>query len=298
MIADRRNLWNVADTAGTPRTRALAAALRRARTDADVGVREVARRLDMSHTTISQWETGKRVPNPEDVSAFLAAIGVTGRRRDDILELARNASDPNWLAAGLPGVSQQLAGAIQCERTSNEMVEWSPLFVPGLLQTADYARAIIGNDDTLSRSEVDNLVGLRLDRRAILAEDHDGLPPVEYTALIAEWALVQCIGGVEVAIRQCQELLTLSDKSHIDVRVVSGGEGWHPGLMGPFVLYNFPELPSIVHIEHHRSGVFLYDENDVTAYKLAAGAVRRVAASVTRSQDLIGEAMKELERKT
>ncbi|MGH3859700.1 helix-turn-helix domain-containing protein, partial [Actinokineospora sp.] len=67
----------MADTAGTPRTRALASALRRARTETSFGVREVSRRLGMSHTTISQWETGKRVPHPEDVAAMLAAIGLT-----------------------------------------------------------------------------------------------------------------------------------------------------------------------------------------------------------------------------
>lgn len=295
MTPENRRVWHVSDTAGTPRTRALAAALRRERSLADIGVREAARRLDLSHTTISQWETGKRVPSPEDVSAFLAAIGVTGDRRDEVLELARNASDPNWLAAGLPGVSQQLAGVIQCERTAAEVIEWCPLVVPGLLQTVDYARAIIGADDTLTRAEIEARVNLRLDRRTALIEDRDGLPPAEYTALVGEWALRQRVGGTTVTVAQCRQLLTLADLSTVALQVVAIGDGWHPGLMGPFALYNFPDLPSIVHLEHHRSGAFLYDDADVTAYKIAAATVRRVAMDPADSRGFIIEVIKEME---
>jgi transcriptional regulator with XRE-family HTH domain len=289
-------VWNVVDTAGTPRTRALAAAMRRARSEAGIGVREVARRLDLSHTTVSQWETGKRVPNSEDVSAFLVAINVTGGSREGILELARNASDPNWLTAGASGVSQQLAGVIQCERTASEIIEWCPLLAPGLLQDGYYARAIMAGDDSLSRAEVETRVSLRLDRKAVLTEAREGLPPVEYTALVGESALLQQVGGAEVATAQCRRLLELGELPSVTLLVVPLGGGWHPGLVGPFALYNFSDSPSIVHLEHHRSGAFIYDEDDVRAYKIAAAAVRREALSIADSTTLIAEVIEKLER--
>lgn len=245
-----RRVWNVADTAGTPRTRALASALRRARTEASFGVREVSRRLGMSHTTISQWETGKRVPHPEDVAAMLAAIGLTGERREEILDLARGAADPNWLAAGGSGGAMLLAGVIECERTATEIIEWSPLVVPGLLQTADYARAIIGTLDSLLPKEVDARVQIRADRRRVLTAERDGLPPAEYTALVGTWALRQRIGGAKVLAAQLSELLVLAANGVATVRVVEEQDYYHHGLAGSFILYNFEDTPSIVHLEH------------------------------------------------
>lgn len=250
-----RRVWNVADTAGTPRTRALASALRRARTEANFGVREVSRRLGMSHTTISQWETGKRVPHPEDVAAMLAAIGLTGERREEILDLARGAADPNWIVAGVPGASTALAGVLECERTATEIIEWSPLVIPGLLQIPEYARAMFGGEDTMLPKEIDAAVKIRLDRRTILTGEREDLPPAEFIAMIGEWALRQKIGGAKVLAAQLCEILTLAANGLACVRVVPDRDKWHPGLAGPFIIYNFDDAQSIVHLESYRSSV-------------------------------------------
>jgi transcriptional regulator with XRE-family HTH domain len=295
MSNKERKVWNVSDTAGTPRTRALAAALRRELDSSRMGIREVARVLDRSHTTISQWQNGRRVPGPDDVSALLAVIGVTGKRRTEILELARYAADPNWLAAGVPGISQQLAGVIECERTALEIIEWSPWVVLGLLQTSEYARAILISDDTLSRHEVEARVKLRLSRQGVLTDREP--EPAELNAVIGEPALRQIIGGQSVMTDQLRHLLQVAKLASVALQVVPIGDGWHPGLMGPFALYNFEGSPSIVHLEHHRSGAFLYDEGDVTAYKVAAAAVRRAALDPTDSAAFIVEMINEMERR-
>ncbi|MGH3768179.1 MAG: helix-turn-helix domain-containing protein, partial [Pseudonocardiaceae bacterium] len=91
---------------GAPRARALAGALRQAREAAKVSVREVARRLGISHSVVSYWETSKRVPRLEDVASYLTAIGVTGDEREAILALGRHAGDQDWLTVGIPGISQ------------------------------------------------------------------------------------------------------------------------------------------------------------------------------------------------
>lgn len=272
------------DTAGTPRTRALAAALREVLDASPLSLRQIARDLGISHSTLSQWSTAKRVPRPEDVATVLGHLGVTGGQRDRIIDLARDASDPNWLTAGIPGVSQQLAGVMECERTATTIIDWSPALIPGLLQTGDYARAILGSG-TDPRSDVETRVTLRVGRRDVLTRSR----PAHLVALIGEAAIRQQIGSPDVMADQLRHILKMTELQSVTTQIVPSDTGWHPGLMGPFILFDFAEAPSIVHLEHHRSGVFLYDAADVEAYKVAAAEVAALALSPEETAELIAK---------
>lgn len=273
----------------TPRAKALAAALRQARDNTGVAGREIARRLGVSHAAVSHWETGKRVPRLEDVASLLAVLGVTGDDRERILELARHAADPDWLTVGIPGVVQQLAGVMECERTAKFIAEWSPWVIPGLLQSSDYARAIIGAGG-VSPADVEARLIVRLGRRDVLSRrDLD-----ELVVLIGEPAIRQEIGGPTVMAEQLRYLLRLAG-SGITMQVVPIGKGWHPGLMGPFIFYRFEDSPSIVHIEHHRSSAFVFDDNDVAEYQTALATVRGAALNPTESAALINQVITGLE---
>lgn len=275
------------DSTGTPRARVLAAALRQARCESGWGVREVARRLGLSHTTISQWENARRVPHPEDVSALLAAIGVTGERRNTILDLARGAADRNWLTLGQPGTRMGLSGIVECERTAAQVMEWCPLVIPGLLQTPDYARAIMSAGRLLEPEEIEARLRIRFERRAVLDVNRYPRPPAHFTALIGEWALRQPVGGAKVLLEQLRELVVRSDHRNITLRVVPARTDWHPGLAGPFLIYDFLEGPSIVHLEQLRSSTFLYDTPFVAEYQRAATWMLDLALSHPESVQLI-----------
>ncbi|MGH3627609.1 MAG: helix-turn-helix domain-containing protein [Sciscionella sp.] len=277
-------------TTGTPRARALAAALRTAREATKISVRAVAKTLDISHSVVSYWETGKRVPSSEDTASFLTAIGVTGEQRERILEIARRAGEEDWLTAGIPGVSQQLAGVMECERTATAITEWSPLIVPGMLQTSDYARAIIGAGD-MPGGQVEAKVALRMSRRDVLTRRE----PSDLVALISEAALHQIVGDHSVMADQLRHLAKTSETPTVTLQVLPDQPDWHPGLMGPFLLYEFADSPAIVHLEHHRSGVFLYGADDVDAYKTAAETIRRAAMSPARTAELIAEVADKME---
>ncbi|MDV6014681.1 helix-turn-helix transcriptional regulator [Haloechinothrix sp. LS1_15] len=269
-------------TTGTPRARALAAALRQARETASLSVRELARRLNIQHSTISYWETGRRVPRPEDVGGYLAAVGVSGEERERILELSRDASKTDWLTVGIPGASQQLEGVMECERTATTITEWIPWMIPGLLQTTEYAREVIGPDQ--------GLLTLRLARRDVLTRRD----PVRFHAIIGEPALRQVIGGREVMAHQLSNLLDVP--RNVTVQVVPMGNGMHPGLAGPFILYEFEHSPAIVHVEHWASSAFVYNDHDVEDYRKAADTLRDEAAmSPADSAELIASAVRELE---
>ena len=276
----------MADTTTNPRSRALASALRRARLAAGFGVREVARQLGLAHTTISQWETGKRVPSLADLTAMLTAIGLAGEQRETILALARDLPP----AQRRPGRPSYLEGVMECEATAAEVIEWSPLAIPDLLQTAAYASEVIGDDDALTSAEVRAGVEQRLSRRATLAEG------AEYTALVGEWALRQRVGGSAVLVEQLKHLVKPGHQAPVTVRVVPIGAGWHPGLTGPFTLYNFADAASVVYLPSLRAGRFGYDEAEVTAYKVASAALRRAALSTEDSVPFINTVIKKLEK--
>lgn len=300
MRDERRKVWNVGDTAGTPRARALTAALHRVLEESHKPLRHVGEELGKSHTTISQWSTGKRLPDPDDVSALLAVLHVTGKRREQIMYLAHraNAYESNWLAVQ---VSEQMDGLLVCESTAVEVTDWCPLVLPGLFQTFDYANAIIGSNDVLTSVEVRQQVELRLDRRKRITdrEREDGIGAVQYRVLIGEYALRERIGGSAALIAQLRHLLeVMSEHNPFTVQVVPVDIGWHPGLMGPFTLYNFEELPSIVLLEHHRSSAFLYEDDDVKSYKVAAANVRRLALSPEDSAGLIESTISQMEKIT
>jgi transcriptional regulator with XRE-family HTH domain len=246
-------------------------------------IRAVAAKLDISPSVVSYWETGKRVPTTEDVASYLTAVGVTATDRETVLDLARGATETDWLTTGIPGVSQQLAGVLECERSASAITEWSIGTIPGLLQTADYARAIIGS----SSPDAEAKVSLRLSRRDALTRPRD---PVRLTALLSEMALRQVIGGTEVMADQLRYLLQAAELPTVTLQVIPiGAGGWHPGLAGPFVLYDFPAAPSIVHLEHHRNGAFVYDSEDVAAYNDARDKVREAAMSPDDSTGLIAD---------
>jgi transcriptional regulator with XRE-family HTH domain len=259
-------------------------------------VREVARLMGVSHATVSQWETGKRVPDVESVGAYLSVIGADEPERNRILDIARGANDPSWLATGLPGASNGLAGILECERTTTDFVEWCPLLLPGLVQTHDYAQAILDNETSLSEKQVDGLVHARIDRRRVLTEDRDELGPAHYSAIINEHALRERIGGAGVLLAQLRELLAATELPTVTIRVLRAGGDWHPGLSGPFILYNFEGARSIVHIEHFRASAFLYDEQDIQDYKVAATVLRRRAMNPDDSAGFITEVIGDLER--
>ncbi|MPZ85373.1 MAG: helix-turn-helix domain-containing protein [Actinophytocola sp.] len=284
----------VATDAVTPRARALAAAIREIRERSGVSGRKLSAQLGLSHGTLSHWETGRRIPSVEDVAAFLAVLGVVGEEKEHVLDLARHAAEPNWLTVGMPGIPQQLAGVWECERAASAIAAWTPMIIPGLLQTPEYARAtaVAGG---LPEGEVESRVMVRNGRREVITRRND---PVMFEALICEVALREVIGGTEVLAEQLRWLGDMAKRKNVTVRVVPLGVGWHPGFAGPFVLYDFPDAPPVVHFEHYSSGAFVPDADDVQAYRGAVDRLREIAMSPAASTRHIAEVAKEMEHTT
>ncbi|MGW3472672.1 helix-turn-helix domain-containing protein [Saccharopolyspora sp. NPDC000995] len=276
----------MATATGSPRARALSAALREARKEHGISTRELADRLSIDQSHLSRIETGKRVPSVETTAMILAILRTSPEERERILALARNASEPNWLTVGIPGIPQQLAGAWECERAASSITDWHPCLIPGLLQTTEYARAIVvasARLDSLPQHEIESRVMVKVARRDVLASRN----PVRFHALIAEAALREPIGPADTMAEQLRHLVKVAEQPNVSVRVVPQRVGWHPGSPGPFVFYEFNDTPPVVHFEHHSSGAFNQDEDDIGAYRKAIGEMNRIALDQAEAIELI-----------
>jgi transcriptional regulator with XRE-family HTH domain len=268
----------------SPRARALAAALRKAREDKKISVRALADRLSIDQSHLSRIETGKRIPTEHTTVLILGALGTPREERERIIELARNAGEPNWLTVGMPGIPQQLAGAVESERAAEAITEWSPTLIPGLAQTSDYVRAI-AEAGRLPKHEVESRVMVRAARREILTNR----TPVKYDVLVDESALRRPIAAPEVMTEQLRHLIGLGEKPNVNLRIVPSGVGWHPGTAGPFVLYVFPDASPFVHFENYSSGAFVADSDDVDAYRKAIRVIGEHALSPEDSTRLVAQ---------
>ncbi|MCS7476514.1 helix-turn-helix domain-containing protein [Umezawaea endophytica] len=266
----------------TPKAIALGAKLRAARETAGISQRMLAKQLRLDQSVVSRSESGERVPSQDEVAAILDAVGVTGAERDEIIESARDTSGSPWQGADLPEQPVQLAALLDVEQMTQDYVEWSPLVIPGLLQVSSYARAIM-RAAGVPDGEIETRVAIRMGRKDILTRKK----AARCTALIGESALRQMIGGPEVVVEQLDYLLAMSGLRTIDLRVVTTGTDWHPGLYGPFVLLTMEGGVSVVHLENARSAVFVPDEDDVAVYQSAVLELLGIALSPEQSTELI-----------
>lgn len=275
------------NTSDTPRSRALGAELRRLREERSGcrSLREFAHKIGVPPTQLSRWETGKTPPTSEQVAVLLGAIGVVGEEQERILEDARAALDPTWVA---PGVDHQLSALLDFEKTATTITDVSPLLIPGLLQIEDYARTVLSN---LTPGEIQSAVTMRMGRQKVLTKHK----PARLVALIGEPALTRPIGGGEVLIQQLRYLQKMGDLDNIEVLALPSGHDYDPSLAGPFVLYEFALAAPIVHFEHHRSSMFLPDKRDVEDMRVAAGRIREKAMSPEDTAELIADVISRTE---
>lgn len=273
----------------SPRARALAAALRKAREDKKISARALADRLSIDQGHLSRIESAKRVASVDTTMLILGALGTPPDERERIIELARRAGDPNWLTVGRPGIPNQLAGAVESEREAKAITEWSPSIIPGLAQISEYVRAI-AEGGGLPKPDVEWRVMLRAGRREILTNTRN---PVQYNALVDEIALRRPIATPDVMTEQLRHLIGLGGRPNVNLRIVPDRVPWHPGTAGPFVLYEFPDAPPFVHFENYSSSAFVADSDDIEAYRRAVDMIAEHALSAEESMDLIARTIVE-----
>lgn len=278
----------------TPKARALGTALRQARKDKGLLLRELAGAISRDMGVLSRWETGERTPKPEQVAQILTKLEVGGDRYDEIMTLAYGTDESQWVATTLPEQRQQMVAYVDWEQNATTIVEVAPLLVPGLLQTGDYIRAIMTSGG-VPPGEIASRVTSRLGRGDAISKAR----PAKLLVLLGQGALSQDVGGKAVTIEQIRHLLEMAKRPNITMRIVPDHSGWHPGLEGAFALIESKRPAGkafIVFIETRRSVLMLHEDGDIDAYKASVDRIARTSLTPEASFALMVDMANRLER--
>lgn len=273
------------DGAGKVRQLGLGADLRTLREKSGMSTRSVAEKLGVSRMAVNRTEAGSRSATLEEVIAVCALYGVTGRQRERLLERARGGDgSTSWLATG-PAIADQLTSLVALESEASALTDVAVTLVPGLVQTAEYMRAVMGDVP-----EGEWMVATRLARQALLTKPE--APSVRL--VIEEFVLRRRIGSVAVMREQLDHLLRTMSKPNVSLQVIPATAGMHAGLDGSFVLLTFPEREPHVYIEARRSGLVLTKPRDVEPFSDGIAELDECVLDQSRSADLITKIKEEL----
>lgn len=270
----------------TLRARRLALELTRRREAAGLSREEVTRRLEWANSTLFRIETGRTRPQPRSVRELLDLYGVTDAEKEGLIQLARDARQPGWWHSFRDVLTNPYEVFIGLEAEAAVIRTFEPLMVPGLLQTADYARAMIrGGPQELDSDEIERRVQVRMARQEILTRpDRPRL-----WAVLDEAVLRRVVGSDAIMRKQLAYLVEMAEQGRTTIQVVPFSAGAHAGTTGPFVILGFtePTDPDVVYLETIPEGVYLEDANDVGRFMLAFDRLLAAALHPDDSVSLI-----------
>jgi transcriptional regulator with XRE-family HTH domain len=251
--------------------------LRRLREASGVTREEAAYAIRGSEAKMSRLESGRVGFKPRDVADLLTLYGLTeGSARDVVLSLAQQANEPGWWHRYSDTMPDWFSTYVGLEQAATIIRGYEAQYVPGLLQTEAYAKAVVALGEAVRADEVTKRVELRMHRQQLL---YTPKPP-DYWAVIDEAVLRRNLGGRQVMRDQLDHVLQASNRPNITVQVVPFERSDVAAVGGPFTLLRFaePDLPDIVYLEQLNSALYLNRDVDVMNYlqiinRLAAGAL-------------------------
>ncbi len=271
------------DREPTIRSRELGEGLRQAMEQAGLDQKGAARLLDWSQSRVSRLLSGKRGGTEVDVSAFLAVVQVTGAERDRLLGICREQNTPGWLQQHGTRLPQQLRTLIDHENKAVTIDDFQATVVPGLLQTTDYARALIRETGIVPPGEIEDRVAARLARQSLFSRER----PARFTYYLHEFALRLPVGGPAVLAEQLDQLLRMSRRSYLTLRVVPATRGGHAGIAGPFMLMEFTRFKPVAYLDSQTACLFLEQPEEIASYRRILDVLAETALSEEQSRQLI-----------
>jgi transcriptional regulator with XRE-family HTH domain len=272
----------------------LGSQLRRLREAKGVTRDDAGYTIRASGSKISRMELGRVSFKERDVEDLLDLYGVDEEEAKALIALARQANSPGWwhkYSDVLPDWFQVYVGL---EEAALLIRLYEVQFVPGLLQTADYARAVIRLGlPSASADEVERRVGLRLARQEVLKKESGG---PRLWAVVDEAALRRPIGGGEVMRAQLVRLIEAAREPNITLQVVPFRSGGHAAEAGAFTIMRFPEvdLPDVVYLEHLTSALYLDKREDVEKYTEVMERLSVEGESPERTIDILSGMLEEV----
>jgi transcriptional regulator with XRE-family HTH domain len=272
---------------------ALGAQLRRLREASHITTGEAGQAIRATHSKISRLERGRSGAKQRDVADLLSLYGVTDEtEREGLLTLARQANMPGWWQEYSDILPKWFELYVGLEKSASIIRTYEVQFVHGLLQTEDYARAVIliANANA-SSDEIGRRVSLRMRRQQMLTQPD----APELWAVLDEAALRRPPGGPQVMRGQVEHLLEITDLPNVTLQIVPFDTGPHAAAGGPFTILRFPEpdLADLVYLEQLNSALYLDQPEDVIDYVTVMDQLCVQAETGAASKDVLRALLKE-----
>jgi len=274
----------------------LGAQLRRLRENKAITREDAGWEIRASGSKISRMELGRVSFKERDVADLLTLYGVNDPdEREALLNLARQANNPGWWQQYSDIMPSWFQSYLGLETAASLIRTYEIQFVPGLLQTPEYSRAVITLGHAgITPDQMDRRVELRRQRQQVF--DRPDAP--QLWAVIDEAVLRRPIGGVEVMRAQIEALIEAAKRPNVRLQIIPFNAGGHAASGGPFAILRFPEpeLPDVVYVEQLTSAIYMDKREDVDQYAMAMERVCIDAEPPSHTPEILGKLLHEVGR--
>lgn len=266
----------------------LAESLRGHRERCDLTIEEAANKLKKhsarwSRSKVQRIETRNYSPKPPEVEQMAKAYDITGDDADELVQMAAEARQRGWWQrSAVPKEGQTMIGLEQAAKTVRQ---FDLGLIPGLLQTSDYARALMATIEPSTPADVlEHRAAARMVRQQVLTRDN----PLELQVVLTEAVLRTPVGSSRVMRGQLESLLETTSRPNIIIQILPFAAGAHPGLEGAFTLLTLPHLASDVgYVEGIAGYVYLESQDDIRRCTMRWATLSALAMQPAPSMELI-----------
>lgn len=278
----------MANSSPTVRRKRLGRTLRQHRADRKAS--DVAAAMGWSEAKFSRIETGHQQVKHTEVRRLLDHYDVTGEGRAALMALARDAQQIGWWHEYSDVLPEGFSAFLDLEHEASSISNYEEILIPGLLQTEDYARALLRTGQvTDNDDDVERRLEARTGRQDILRREH----PPQMRFVVSEAAIRQQVGGPAVLRAQLARLLELGEMLTVTLQVVPFTTNGHAATTS-FVIFEFTDDPTVVYLDLIRSSLYVEKPAAISGYVDALADDRGEALSPKASDGLIAQIMKEL----
>lgn len=248
-----------------------------------------------SRSKLSRIENREHSIKPREVEQMLDAYGVIdAETRDPLVRLATDSREQGWWVGFSKELPDDVRPLLSIESGLVARRDFQTLLVPGLLQTSDYARAVMNavHPGVYSPEELERRVAARMVRQRIL----NGDSPPRLHCILDQTVLDRVIGSPRVMRDQLHKLLDTVESPHVTVQILPSSTGGSPGLEGPFSILTLPDpVPDIGYAEGPAGSVYIEDRERVRAWTLRFGILTELALSRAESAEAVAHALRSYE---
>ncbi|MEU6851668.1 helix-turn-helix transcriptional regulator [Actinacidiphila alni] len=262
---------------------------------AGLSFEQAGQALDVTHATIRRMEkaeVGLKIPY---VEKLLVTYGITAPEEiGGFLALAREANRPGWWHSFRDVLPDWFSAFVSLEGEASVIRAYEPHYIPGLLQTPAYARAVLrAGMPHAAADEIERLVALRVERQALVRRTEK--PPLLWV-VVDETVLRRPIGGRQVMREQIDALAAATELQNVRLQVMPFAMGPHPAMYGPFHIFRFQlqEIPDIAYSESLVGGVYFDERDDVTTFLEALDRMCAQAAPAQSTKAILDGMRKEI----